>query len=72
MAPEQSRGGKYVNHRADLYAVGLILYEAMTGRFPFEAPTPILMLAKHLTEAPDPPSRFARCRRPWRRWSCGP
>ncbi len=60
MAPEQSRGGKYVDHRADLYAVGLMLYEALTGRFPFEAPTPILMLSKHLTEPPELPSRFVR------------
>lgn len=58
MAPEQSRGGKYVDRRADLYAVGLMLYEALTGRFPFSAPTPLLMLTQHLTEPPEPPSRF--------------
>lgn len=59
MPPEQSRGGRHMGPRGDLYAVGLMLYEAITGRFPFEAPTAILMLTVKLSQDPPPPSRYA-------------
>jgi serine/threonine-protein kinase len=59
MPPEQSRGGRHMGPRGDLYAVGLMLYEAVTGRFPFEAPTAILMLTVKLSQDPPPPSRHA-------------
>src|SRR6185436_8590811 len=54
MAPEQARG-KPVDARTDLYATGVVLYEMVTGQVPFEADTPMAMLAKHAYEPPLPP-----------------
>jgi serine/threonine protein kinase len=53
MAPEQVGGG-LVDHRADLYAVGVVAYEMLTGRLPFGAGTPQQMMAAHLSAPPDP------------------
>ena len=55
MAPEQIRGEK-VDARTDIYAMGAMIYEMVTGRLPFEAPTLMAILSKHLTEMPVPPS----------------
>ena len=55
MAPEQIRGEK-VDARTDVYAMGAMVYELITGRLPFEAPTLMAILSKHLTEMPVPPS----------------
>jgi serine/threonine-protein kinase len=55
MAPEQIRGDK-VDGRTDVYALGALLYEIVTGRLPFEGPTVMAILSKHLTETPPPPS----------------
>jgi serine/threonine-protein kinase len=54
MAPEQIRGER-VDPRTDVYALGAMLYEMVTGRLPFEAPTLMAILSKHLTEMPVPP-----------------
>ena len=54
MAPEQA-SGKPVDARTDLYATGVVLYEMVTGQVPFEAGTPMAMLAKHAYEPPLPP-----------------
>jgi tRNA A-37 threonylcarbamoyl transferase component Bud32 len=54
MPPEQARG-KRVDHRADVYSVGAILYEALTGRRPFEGDEPMATLAAVLTEDPPRP-----------------
>jgi serine/threonine-protein kinase len=59
MAPEQCRG-RHIDPRADLYSVGLMLYEAVTGRFPFKAHSPLEMLTLQLMEPPPPPSQFAQ------------
>jgi serine/threonine-protein kinase len=53
MSPEQIKGER-VGPRSDLYAVGVILYEMLTGELPFSAETPMGMLTKHLLELPRP------------------
>jgi serine/threonine-protein kinase len=55
MAPEQAEG-KDTDHRADIYAVGCILYHLITGQTPFVAESFMTMLTKHLMEEPVPPS----------------
>jgi len=54
IAPEQAMADPNVDHRADIYAVGVIAYELLTGRTPFLATTPQSMAAAHVTTAPDP------------------
>jgi serine/threonine-protein kinase len=55
MSPEQARGDK-PDHRVDIYAVGCILYELLTGDVPFHADTFMGVLTKHMFEPPQPPS----------------
>jgi serine/threonine protein kinase len=57
MAPEQSQG-KPVDQRVDLYALGLILYESLTGRRAFSGATPVEVALKQLKEKPLPPKKF--------------
>ena len=54
MAPEQAAADPHVDHRADLYAVGVLAYEMLCGRTPFLTASPQAMLAAHLTQAPEP------------------
>ncbi len=56
MSPEQIRG-EHVDGRTDIYSLGGLLYEMVTGRLPFEAPTIMALLSKHLTETIVPPSQ---------------
>ncbi len=55
MSPEQANGLP-LDGRSDIYALGVVLFEALTGRSPYEAETPMAMLLKHITE-PMPPVR---------------
>ncbi|MBI4366032.1 MAG: protein kinase [Deltaproteobacteria bacterium] len=56
MAPERIRG-KAIDARADLYAVGVLLYECLTGTNPFHAPQPAMIRQKHLEWMPPPVSQ---------------
>jgi serine/threonine-protein kinase len=50
MAPEQAAGDPNIDHRADIYALGAMAYEMLTGRAPFDGMAPHQMLAAHVTE----------------------
>jgi hypothetical protein len=54
VAPEQVLGTG-IDVRTDLYSMGVVLYEMVTGRVPFDASTPMTMLTKHAYEPPPPP-----------------
>ena len=60
MAPEQIRSEREPDGRADIYALGAVMYRMLTGDPPFSAQTPVGVLTKHLTEDPIPP----RAKRP--------
>ncbi len=57
MSPEQARGHK-LDQRSDLYAVGCIMYQMLTGRPPFESASAVDVLHKHLHDDPIPPSQL--------------
>jgi serine/threonine-protein kinase len=57
MAPEQASADPHLDHRVDIYAVGAVAYELLTGRPVFVGTTPQQVLAAHMTEAPQPVTR---------------
>ena len=57
MSPEQVEG-KEVDQRTDIYALGVILYEMVTGRVPFEGDTALTVAVKHKTEEPEDPRKY--------------
>lgn len=59
MSPEQARG-EVPDHRVDIYALGCIIYEMLTGRVPFQAESFMGTLTKHMFEQPELPSRRSR------------
>ncbi|MCC6749412.1 MAG: protein kinase [Deltaproteobacteria bacterium] len=58
MSPEQLRGEE-IDGRSDLYSLGIMLYEMVTGQLPFQATSLAGLMHKHLSEEPQPPTRVA-------------
>lgn len=58
MSPEQARGDQDLSSRSDIYAMGVILYQMLTGQLPFDAPNYNALLIKILTEDPPPPGEL--------------
>ena len=54
MAPEQATGDSNLDHRVDLYALGIVAYELLTGAIPFDGPNAQAILTAHVLDAPAP------------------
>ena len=57
-SPEQARNG-YVSNRSDIYSLGIVMYEMVTGRVPFDGDSTVAVAIQHLQEEMDPPSKYA-------------
>ena len=57
LSPEQAKG-TYIDFRSDIYSFGIVLYEMVTGRLPFEGESPVTVALKHLQEEPVPPKNI--------------
>lgn len=57
VSPEQARGS-HIDNRADLYSFGVVMYEMLTGRLPFEGDSAISVAVQHINSIPLPPSDF--------------
>ena len=56
-SPEHARGG-YTDAKSDLYSLGVVMYEMLTGRVPFDADTPVSVALKHMQEKPVEPMKL--------------
>ncbi len=57
-SPEQARNG-FVDHKSDIYSLGIVMYEMVTGRVPFDGDTAVAVAIQHLQEDMIPPSKYA-------------
>src|SRR6202521_2763079 len=57
LSPEQARGAD-VDQRSDLYSLGIVIYEMLTGKVPFTGDAPVEIAMKHLNAVPEPPSKL--------------
>ena len=57
-SPEQARNG-YVSNRSDIYSLGIVMYEMVTGRVPFDGDSTVAVAIQHLQDEMDPPSKYA-------------
>ena len=57
-SPEQARNG-YVSNRSDIYSLGIVMYEMVTGRVPFDGDSTVTVAIQHLQDEMDPPSKYA-------------
>jgi eukaryotic-like serine/threonine-protein kinase len=56
-APEQAQG-EIVSPAADIYALGIVMYEMLAGRTPFDGDTPVAVAMRHIQDVPEPPSTY--------------
>ena len=66
-APEQAQG-EMVTPAADIYALGIVMYEMLAGQTPFDGDTPVAVAMRHIQDMPEPPSAHQSAH-PARRWS---
>ncbi len=65
MSPEQCKGSRDITYKSDLYSLGVMFYELLTGRKPFHAETAVEMFMKHAKEKFAPPSQWVPECPPW-------
>lgn len=72
VAPELVTQG-HADPRTDVYSAGIVLFEMLTGRVPYDGDRPVEVAWQHVDrDVPAPSTLVRRCRRSWTRWSPGP